>query len=199
METIHNTLGPLLGYVPPNYDPEAKIHYGYINKNALNLDVVQDIYDNGDNLSYKNAWDQRYAEIHSELVGALCDNLGIDENLVERICGDFEDQFQEDFSEHYEEQGDTYEYFDTIGDNDYHLTIGSDGDICVLKSKYFTYCRECSPCAPNGGYLTSQPGNLKTYCLDTDWFEDRKCPYPIYLVENGNCIYTPAKEEDDEL
>jgi hypothetical protein len=24
-----------------------------------------------------------------------------------------------------------------------------------------------------------------------DWFEEGKCPYPVYRVDNDECIYTP--------
>ena len=53
-----------------------------------------------------------------------------------------------------------------------------DNDLWVFKSPYITTCGLCSPCSPNAGYLLTQPGSYKTYCLGADWFEG-PAPYTI--------------------
>jgi ribosomal protein L37AE/L43A len=69
----------------------------------------------------------------------------------------------------------------------YHAVCGEDGDIFLLKSPYYTLCRECSPCAPNAGYLMSpDEQGLPAYCFGEDWFDDGKTPYPILKVKNWN-------------
>lgn len=59
-------------------------------------------------------------------------------------------------------------------------------DIFVEKSPYFTYARECSPCAPNACYLRDHdPHGFKCYCLGHDWFEGGRAPYPVFSMETG--------------
>ncbi len=77
---------------------------------------------------------------------------------------------------------------------------GENGDIFVIKSPVFTYAQFCSPCAPGACYLTNpcSPENAanKCYCFPADWFdEERPCPYPIWEVESGKLVYSPAKED----
>lgn len=79
--------------------------------------------------------------------------------------------------------------------DDVVVELDERNDVWVFKSSVFTLCRECSPCAPNAGYLTDQPGALKTYCLDKTWFEDEKCPYKYWSVETGELLYAPSEEE----
>ena len=74
---------------------------------------------------------------------------------------------------------------------------GDDVDIFIFKSPYYTRAQFCSPCAPGAGYLRSPCENgPKTYCFGPDWFDDyRPCPYPVYRVDNDECIYTPKETE----
>lgn len=75
--------------------------------------------------------------------------------------------------------------------------FASDSDIFVEKSPYYTLCNFCSPCAPGAGYLEStNPNGIKAYCLGPDWFD--KCPYPVYRVDNDECIYNPEDSTDVE-
>lgn len=63
----------------------------------------------------------------------------------------------------------------------------SDTDVWVLKSEWVRVSAQCSPCAPNAGYLTgaavsnSMGGTIPTYCLDpnddTWWTDACTCPY----------------------
>lgn len=71
-------------------------------------------------------------------------------------------------------------------DGDGYQITQDGGDLFVIKSPYFTFCKFCSPCAPGAGYLLEPtPYGIKTYCLGHDWFEGNKAPYPVYSVETG--------------
>ena len=76
--------------------------------------------------------------------------------------------------------------------------FASDSDIFIEKSPYYTLCNFCSPCAPGAGYLKSaNPNGIKAYCLGPDWFGEGECPYPVYRVDNDECIYTPEASDDE--
>ena len=81
-------------------------------------------------------------------------------------------------------------------DYDIHWLGESFMDLMVTRSSYFTRARFCSPCMPGAGSLHSpDPDGIETLCLGPDWFDKHNpCPYPIYRVADGSCIYTP---EDD--
>ena len=79
----------------------------------------------------------------------------------------------------------------------YECEEGSDGDIFVLKSPYFTYAQFCSPCAPGAVHLENPlnidatVGNIRSfdgnkgYCFGHGWFEGEKAPYKVYDVKTG--------------
>lgn len=70
---------------------------------------------------------------------------------------------------------------------------GSDCDIFVIKSPYFTYAQFCSPCAPGAVHLGNpMPEGAKGYCFGHDWFEEGKAPYPVYSVETGELVLPEA-------
>ena len=76
----------------------------------------------------------------------------------------------------------------------YKCSQGSDGDIFILESPYYTFAQFCSPCAPGACYLTStcEPDtNNRAYCFGHDWFEDGIAPYPVYSVETGKLVSKP--------
>lgn len=75
----------------------------------------------------------------------------------------------------------------------YALRQGHDDcDIWVMRSSYFTYAQFCSPCAPGACYLLNpldEPSEAnKAYCLGHDWFDDKKAPYPVYVVATGKLL-----------
>lgn len=73
----------------------------------------------------------------------------------------------------------------------YHLIqFADDACIFVCKSPFYTYTAPCSPCAPNAGDLsTYRPDGIKTFCLDSSWFEDEgEVPYPIFRVRKEGQI-----------
>lgn len=77
----------------------------------------------------------------------------------------------------------------TFEDSEYKACAGTDGDIFVLKSPYYTRAQFCSPCAPGAVYLTNPiEGGAKGYCLGHEWFEGGKAPYPVYRVSNNSLV-----------
>jgi hypothetical protein len=64
-----------------------------------------------------------------------------------------------------------------LDNGEYTATQGSDGDIFITKSPYFTRAQFCSPCAPGACYLTEpRDDGERAYCFDASWFEDNKAP-----------------------
>ena len=102
-----------------------------------------------------------------------------EETFVESLWEDVSD----DWNDRYEsvESSYSYEY------DGYVLTLGSDGDIFVIKSPYYTLRGLCSPCAPNACYLETD-GNLKCYCLGPEWFDAEYEPmsYPCFKLTDGS-------------
>ncbi len=69
----------------------------------------------------------------------------------------------------------------------YEATQGSDGDIFVVKSPFYTRAQFCSPCAPGAAYLMNPcEDGPKAYCFGHDWFEDGKAPYPVFKVSDDS-------------
>lgn len=99
----------------------------------------------------------------------------------------------------------------------YKAYAHQDGDIFITKSPYYTYTQYCSPCAPGACYLESpldpdgeavNNGHPKCYCFREDWFDygeengdvvwGTKCPYPIFRVDNDECVYDPRHVDTDQ-
>jgi hypothetical protein len=91
-----------------------------------------------------------------------------------------------------------------LDDGEYKAQSNDYGDIFITHSPYYTRADFCSPCAPGACHLETR-GEVKTYCFGPDWFdcwqegqetgeycgEKTSCPYPVYRVDNDECIYTP--------
>ncbi len=77
------------------------------------------------------------------------------------------------------------------GSHGYKAQAGSDGDIFVTDSPYYTLCAFCSPCAPGAGHLTSEGDDCKAYCFGHEWFEDC-APYDVYDAETDELV-VPVK------
>ena len=65
--------------------------------------------------------------------------------------------------------------------------------ILIIKSPYYTYAPECSPCVPNAGDLDSiKPGKQykkKTYCMGLDFFDELEQPkYTIFRVDTNEKV-----------
>lgn len=85
-----------------------------------------------------------------------------------------------------------------LDDGEYFASQGSDGDIFILKSPYYTHSQFCSPCAPGAGYLMSPcEEGPKTYCFGHDWFDSEEAPYPVYRVKDDSLILPPEPATDE--
>ena len=79
----------------------------------------------------------------------------------------------------------------TFKDSEYTAEqSGSDCDIFVTRSPFYTFAPFCSPCAPGAGYLGSADGcdetnGVKTYCFGHEWFDDGRAPYRVFNVETN--------------
>jgi hypothetical protein len=78
----------------------------------------------------------------------------------------------------------------TLDDGEYKAEQGSDGDIFIFSSPYYTYAQFCSPCAPGACYLMNptDTDGPKAYCFSHDWFDGGKAPYPVYRVSDGTLV-----------
>jgi hypothetical protein len=97
-----------------------------------------------------------------------------------------------------------------LDDGEYVATQSrDDSDIFITKSPYYTHAQFCSPCAPGACHLkvpTDETGP-RAYCFAPDWFDywtdsgteptgeyngqKTSCPYPVYRVKDGACVFTP--------
>jgi len=86
---------------------------------------------------------------------------------------------------------------------------GDDSDIFITQSPYYTHAQFCSPCAPGACSLECpvDKNGPKAYCFAPEWFDYGRvtgeylgvattCPYPVYRVSDGVCIYRPYGVKD---
>lgn len=217
----------LMGKKAPNMDHETGIHYGVIPRNSCNSDSVEEIYSNGTDLGYEHMIAETKANIRRELKGQDFPRVEDSEGLAYReaainafkaIDHDLKDVDLDDIQESlldcstlddaceviWNEIEDGFgENFDSDGpysltDGEVKVQIDSDGDIWVFKSPFYTLCGECSPCAPNAGYLTTRSNAMKAYALPQSWFDDfgpeaaaherNWMPYNLYKVEDESLV-----------
>ncbi len=114
----------------------------------------------------------------------------ISQNEVLQTWADFsEPYYGEEPTDDFEEYGEPLSWF--LDDGEYSAECGEDGDIFIVKSPYYTFCRFCSPCAPGAGDLMNfkeTDDGIRAYCFGHDWFDSGKAPYPIYSVKTGKEI-----------
>lgn len=116
---------------------------------------------------------------------AIANALSKGDPDVDKLAEDIWNGISDEWNQGFESDGTTYRF----EDSDVTLEFcTSDGDIFVIKSKFYTHCGECSPCAPNAGYLTDRRDCLKAYALPPDWFDDNKLPYPLWTVEGDKPV-----------
>ena len=85
-----------------------------------------------------------------------------------------------------------------LNDGEYKATMGSDGDIFLLKSPFYTHAQFCSPCAPGAGHLDNPcDDGPKTYCFGHDWFEGDEAPYPVFSVRTGEPVQSERQQRED--
>jgi len=196
MSRHYNDLS-FLGADAPNVDHTTGIRYGWISQHSLNPDAVEDIIQNGDDLTYASAVDDAKDRIGAALLPVL-EDMGVlpyvgkyspraedtkrrDDALAEIVEGVWEN-VEQTWNDQYESDGASYRY----ERDGYVLQLASDGDICVIKSPFYTYAAFGSPCIPNAGHLDTprdlEDGGVKTYCLAADWFDDATAPYVVHSV-----------------
>lgn len=196
----------------PNFDPDAKISYGVLSPNSVDPEALSIIYDNGTDLGYENWLEETKKELHSVVVRAVEDLVSA--SIADDMADAAVDAFCYNAGDCYNSDGDT-EYAYQAGD--LHILLSQ--YLVVTKSPYFTICQNCSPCYPNAGNLdkprnkthageVSVPdprhvlygmvrGPLKAYCLPSDWFEEAECPYNVYEVATGKCIYKAPQAQKE--
>jgi len=167
-----------------NYDSETGCHYGVISYHTVNQDALQDVFDNGENLSYKYAVNEVKGSLEIALKDYFSDSTwyGRPSDLKQAV-DDAWDVIADSFNDNYQGEDEQFCY-----EQDGYRISNSPSLVCLFveKSEYYTYTRGCSPCAPNAGDLDNADGELKTYCLGPDWFEDGKAPYPVYSVKTDS-------------
>ncbi len=93
-------------------------------------------------------------------------------------------------------------------DNDTYKAIhtgGSDTDVFIIKSLYYTYAQFCSPCAPGACYLlnplsgSEQNANNKAYCFGHECFDGGIAPYPVYDVETGKRVMLNVDNQREQI
>lgn len=178
----------------PNYDEKTGIRYGVISPHAISQYALDDIYTSGTDPYYETAKKDLLESFES-----WCDDNNLD---FKRINTDsIEDSFNDNYTG--PEDG-TMDY----SDSEYDLHVSGDNfGIFVMRSPYYTYCRNCSPCAPGAGDLNSPVDNPdlknkdmiryidlfgaphkiaeKTLCLGPEWFnKESPIPYRVFRVDN---------------
>ena len=144
-----------------NYDEETRIHYGVIHcQHVIEMWMEKsiDVYEN-----------EKCKECGKEIVpfSSTCENCKA--------------EIEEDVWEGIEPIG--HEYWN----GKYLMTAGDNMDVFVIKSPYYTWCRPCSSCTPNAGYIidqTEEGEGIKTYCPGPRWYEDG-VKVRMWKVENG--------------
>jgi hypothetical protein len=159
-----------------NFDDKTGIHYGAISYHSVMPEALDDVFTQGDNLTYQEAAD----EAQSTLTKALID-IGLGE-MAESIWSDIEDLWD---GQVYQGDDEVYLY-----EQDGYKISNSPSLVCLFveKSPWYTFARPCSPCVPNAGDLDNPEGLLKTYCLGPEWFEGEKSPYLVYSVANNTLV-----------
>jgi hypothetical protein len=182
------TKGIDYGLGQTNIDKATGIRFGVINQN----EVLQ---------AWADSSEPDYGEPHcpecgNEAVDSSSDALDDDGKPIDRedyernrgACGDYAcDSCRKLFDGDYA-FGDEPLGF-TLDDGEYLAEAGSDGDIFIIRSPYYTRAAFCSPCAPGACYLTSPTDDgEKAYCFGADWFDDEKAPYPVYRVSDDSLV-----------
>jgi hypothetical protein len=169
-----------------NRDAANGIRFGVISCNSVSCEALSDVeYDYGDPCCPKcgNVVVEYSAVDDSMLAQGAPPSA--DWEQYERGCADFACERCEHTLDSSEVYGDEATGWHYEGDG-YQLASCLDNDVMVLKSRYFTKARFCSPCVPGAGNLDSfDSDGVETYCLGHDWFESREAPYPVFSVETG--------------
>ncbi len=173
----------------PNYDETTGCHFGCISFNSVNPEALQDVYDKGDNLTYKGFVQDVKANLESALKDYFSNfhSQAGTSDLEDAVAACY-DAIEDSLNDNYQAEDEQYLY------EHEGYKISNSPSLCCLfveLSPYYTYTNGCSPCNPNAGDLDSTSGNalLKTYCLGPEWFEDEnRPPYKVYRVVDDSVI-----------
>ena len=174
-----------------NFDEKTGIRYGVISPHSISSNCDYDLYEG------PNSTDPYYEKMRTE-ISLSVDNLMTDTDYV--VSDDLKEQIKDMILQ---EQSDIYENSDgqmDYSDSEYDLHVSGDNfGIFVMRSPYYTYCRNCSPCAPGAGDLNASfdsdeheitEGYHRALCLGPEWFDKgddqyaRKIPYRVFRVDN---------------
>ena len=161
-----------------NIDTTTGIRYGVICQHSVMPEALDDVFTQGDDLSFA-AWKKDLtAKIRAAIADAADDCTCRNEDIADEFAGDIADRIVEESD--YDSSESIYRY-----ERDGYVIENSPSLMClmILKSPYKTRAAFCSPCVPGAGDLDSpRDDGAETYCLGADWFEDEKAPYPIETV-----------------
>ncbi len=152
-----------------NHDPETGIAYGVVPQNAVHPDFLDDAeYDYGEPESTECPECGTFFTVRGEWGDATkCGECGIEFAVELPDC--IEANSFTIKRDGYVIQGECGSFTSTF-------------DLWIFKSPYATLAEGCSPCAPGAGYILNE-GNMATYCLGPEWFEDEKAPYMLLEAE----------------
>ncbi|MFA5186682.1 MAG: hypothetical protein WC551_09420 [Patescibacteria group bacterium] len=192
-----------------NVDHKTGIHYGVIPQN----DVLQAWADSSE-ADYGEPTCPKCGDIATpadhDTVPDLDEVKDWEDNGRDYVCLECRYSFRSD-----EAYGDEPNGF-IFKDKEYNAFCDSEGDIFILKSPYYTHAQFCSPCAPGACHLGNpvDENGPKAYCFSPDWFdywekedgepageycgEKTACPYSVYRVSDGACVYRPTRTEGDD-
>ena len=182
-----------------NYDEKTGIHYGVISPNSINQETLSDLCDKSTDTIYEES-KKEFMDIIDQLQDYVSDTTL---HEIKEIALD-------DWNNNYDNDYHGYEY----EDKEYSLHICDDNfGIFVIRSPYYTYTKQCSPCAPGAGDLDNpislqeyekgdhnafMYGTVKAYCLDRDFFDPEYAPIPYryYNVSDDKEVLMPIIEVD---
>ena len=178
----------------PNFDEKTGIRYGVISPHSIGQNSEYDLYEG------PNCTDPYYENMKKEITDMVTEMIaGNSYTISDDTKTGVIDLIMDDLNDGYENPDGAMDY----SDSEYDLHVSGDNfGIFVMRSPYYTYCRDCSPCAPGARDLNSpiDPVNLdlstlehisaKTLCLGPEWFDQdndqysRKIPYRVFRVSD---------------
>lgn len=178
----------------PNFDETTGIRYGVISPHNISSFALDDIYNEGTDPQYESAKEDFENGLKSA-IKEFCDNnsnMRLDDRHIDI------DQIMDQWNDHYESDGSGIMDY---SDKEYDLHVSGDNfGIFVMRSPYYTYCLNCSPCAPGAGDLDNpieipdfqeMDRGDRALCLGHDWFDQdadqysRKIPYRVFRVSDN--------------
>ena len=159
-----------------NVDAETGIHYGMISNHSLADWVLDEVYQNGEDLRYNEIRD----DLRSAIKSAVSDwyDKDIDfaiEDLIDACL------------ENYESDGYDPRYYET---DDGIVVQTSELGLWVFKSPISRMAPVCSPCVPNAGDLDAEDGRhwVQAYSLPSDWLREGLREREQRLIKESHLI-----------